>query len=323
MFINFFIVFWKFVAYLKNTVTGEKTFLFGRHIVGKLPESNTILRCAESSPIHAIINWHEDTWQIKDISAKGVYINGIKITPAVQCLLRKGDKINFGSINSATWEFLNEDPPHCMLIPITPNLLPITLDDKDVALPSAERPFAIMSKSRYGYWIYESPERTHQLKSGDIVGDSENQWQFIDWNFFERVDSTQAIPPKKSELVSFSFKVSQDEEHVSLTIQVGERKILLGERSHHYLLLLLARKKLEDKLRGVANGEQGWVLTSDFKKMLGLSEHHINIQIYRIRKQLSKLYPSYFEDHNIIERRTGVLRFSGDLISIQGGFSGG
>jgi hypothetical protein len=198
-----------------------------------------------------------------------------------------------------------------------------TLDGKAVAIPSAEKPFAVMSKSRYGYWIYESPEKTHELKSGDIVGDRDNQWQFIDWNFFEHIDSSQATPAKKAEHVSFSFKVSQDEEHVSLSIQIGERKILLGERSHHYLLLLLARKKLEDKMKGVTWGEQGWVLTSEFKKMLGLSEHHINIQIYRIRKQLSKLHPTYFEDHNIIERRIGVLRFAGDLISIHGGLTGG
>jgi hypothetical protein len=307
------------VAYLKNTESGDENFLFGRHIVGKLPESNTILSCADSSPIHAIINWRNGSWQIKDISTKGTYINGIKMTPTSQCRIQRGDEIKFGNINGAIWTLLNEDPPQSMLIPISPNLPAIVLSDKVVALPSTEKPFAVLSKSRYGYWICESPEKTHELKSGDLVGDRHNQWQFVDWNFFEEFEEFNIEKSKKTEYVSFLFNVSQDEEHVSLTLQVGEQKISLGERSHHYLLLLLARKKLEDKMAGVAIGEQGWILTAEFTKMLGLSERHINIQIHRIRKQLIGLYPSYFNDHSVVERRIGALRLVGDSILIHGG----
>lgn len=308
-----------FVACLKNTETGEEFFLFGRHIMGRLPESNTILLCRDCSPIHSIINWSNGCWQIKDISAKGTYINGIRMAPASNCRLHKNDKIKFGNANGIAWTVLNEDPPQSMLIPMSPNLPSIALSDKVVTLPSADRPFAVLSKSRYGYWICESPEKIHQLKSGDMIGNNDSQWQFVDWNSFEEFEEFSMPHPKKIEYVSFLFNVSQDEEHVSLTLQAGEQKIPLGERSHHYLLLLLARKKLEDKMVGVPIGEQGWVTTSEFSKMLGLSEHHINIQICRIRKQLAGLLPSYFNDHNVVERRIGVLRFVGDSILIYGG----
>ena len=307
------------MAYLKNTESGEENFLFGRHIVGRLPESNTILSSADSSPIHAIISWNNGSWQIKDISAQGVYINGLKMPPASQCRMHQGDQIKFGNENGVAWTLLNEDPPQSMLIPMSSNLPAIALSDKVVALPSTENPFAILTKSRYGYWICESPEKTHELKSGDLVGDRDHQWQFVDWNALDGMKETNLAHSKKTELLSFLFNVSQDEEHVSLTVQVGEQKLPLGERSHHYLLLLLARKKMEHKLAGIAIEEQGWIVTSELSKMLGLSERHINIQIHRIRKQLIGLHPIYFDDHSVIERRIGALRLSGDSILIHGG----
>ena len=307
------------MAYLKNTASGEENFLFGRHIVGRLSESNTILSCADSSPIHAIISWNNGTWQIKDVSAKGVYINGIKMPPASQCRIYQGDQIKFGNENGVVWTLLNEDPPQSMLIPMSSNLPAIPLGDKVVALPSADKPFAFLSKSRYGYWICESPEKTHELKSGDLVGDRDNQWQFVDWNFLEEFKELNIAQSKKADHLSFLFNVSQDEEHVSLTVQVGEQKLPLGERSHHYLLLLLARKKMEHKMTGITIEEQGWISMSELSKMLGLSERHINIQIHRIRKQLIGLYPTYFESHNVIERRIGALRIVGESILIHGG----
>ena len=307
------------MAYLKNTASGEENFLFGRHIVGRLRESNTILSCADSSPIHAIISWNHGSWQIKDISAKGVYINGLKMPPASQCRMHQGDQIKFGSENGVVWTLLNEDPPQSMLISMSSNLPAITLSDKVVALPSTDNPLAVLSKSRYGYWICEGPEKTHELKSGDLVGDRDNQWQFVDWSVLEGFKESNIAQSKKAEHLSFLFNVSQDEEHVSLTVQVGEKKLPLGERSHHYLLLLLARKKLENKFAGITNEEQGWILTSELSKMLGLSERHINIQIHRIRKQLIGLHPVYFDDHSVIERRIGALRLTVDSILIHGG----
>ncbi|HEX7645520.1 MAG TPA: FHA domain-containing protein [Burkholderiaceae bacterium] len=307
---------------MKNTASGEENVLFGRHIVGRLSESNTILSCADSSPIHAIISWSNGLWRIKDMSARGVFINGIKIPPASECRIRQGDEFRFGSENGVAWTLLNEEPPHSMLIPMSSHLPAIALSSEVIALPPADRPSAVLSKSRYGYWICESPEKTYELKSGDLVGDRDNQWQFVDWNFLDGWDGLKEpniAQQKEEEHLSFLFNVSQDEEHVSLTIQAGAKKLALGERSHHYLLLVLARAKLANKMLGIAAEEQGWILTSELSKMLGLSERHINIQIHRIRKQLIGLFPAYFSEHDVIERRSGALRIVGNSMLIHGG----
>ena len=87
----------------------------------------------------------------------------------------------------------------------------------------------------------------------------------------------------------------------------------------HYLLLLLARKRMQDQADGILAAEQGWVDKQVLSKMLGQNENHINIQIYRLRKQLLNNLPKSLCLPQIIERRTREIRFSYNDVEIFGG----
>src|SRR3989344_3895216 len=90
---------------------------------------------------------------------------------------------------------------------------------------------------------------------------------------------------------SLHFNVSLDEEHVRLQVQEGERQFDLGERTHHYALLTLARLRWADAQRHRDSQAHGWVELERLAKMLGVEPGHLNIQIFRMRKQLALAMP--------------------------------
>jgi hypothetical protein len=107
----------------------------------------------------------------------------------------------------------------------------------------------------------------------------------------------------------FSFQVSLNEEHAFLKITLDAwREVDLGERVHHYSLLTLARRRLDDAERGLDPSSQGWVDLLDLAKMLGLEPAHLNIQIHRARKQIAGALPADTRLPAIVERRRGGVR---------------
>ncbi len=100
---------------------------------------------------------------------------------------------------------------------------------------------------------------------------------------------------------------------------MGDHVYDLVKRNHHYLMLLLARKRLEDRENGISEEEQGWMDKGQLCKMLGLSESHINILVYRFRKQVISLLPRSLNFPQAIERRNGEIRFAYKDIDISGG----
>jgi len=108
---------------------------------------------------------------------------------------------------------------------------------------------------------------------------------------------------------SLHFHVSLDEEHVCLEVRDAHQRLDLGERSHHYALLIMARLRLADAQRKLDCHAQGWVDLERLAKMLGLDPGHLNIQIFRMRKQLALAMPQGTPAPELIERRRGSLRF--------------
>lgn len=123
---------------------------------------------------------------------------------------------------------------------------------------------------------------------------------------------TPVLTEQRGELstdIAFHFDVSLDEEHILLKLIQGDTKLDLGERVHHYLLLTLARQRLDDIRHQVDVNEQGWLDLEALSQMLNLDPAHLNIQIHRARKQIAKLDLQLTYLPQVIERRVGSIRF--------------
>ena len=107
---------------------------------------------------------------------------------------------------------------------------------------------------------------------------------------------------KRVDLIRLDFAVSADEEYIEVTCALGDEREAIKPRSHHELLLLLARKRFDDAGEGVGESEQGWVYTSEVRSMLRISANQFYVMSHRCRKDLEDL--GVVDAARIIEKRT-------------------
>lgn len=117
-------------------------------------------------------------------------------------------------------------------------------------------------------------------------------------------------PHTSLENLCLNFQISLNEEHTFLSVSYGNKQdVDLGERAHHYSLLTLARRRLDDAKNGLDPSSQGWLELAQLSKSLGIEPEHLNIQIFRARTQLLNALPQLAHLPSIIERRRGEVRF--------------
>lgn len=306
------------MATLLNLKNSEKINLLALHLIGRHPSScHMVLNNPKASRVHATISWDGEVWSIQDNSTNGTWVNGTRLLPNTNQTLKVTDRMYFSNPDVGIWEVEDVEPPKSMLQPQTANASVVVLQDI-VVLPSEEAPELTLYLSQDGHWVCESDMGTSVLYDGNKVGVSGMIWRFIEASGCAETVQIEARPDGPSG-VGIHFIVSQNEEHVSMTMSISEHQLDLGERSHHYLLLLLARKYAEDKAAGLTELEQGWLEKEQLVKMLQLDEIHINMQIYRFRKQLLKALPENVALPQMIERRKGEVRFVCDNVRIDGG----
>jgi len=293
--------------------------LLGEHLFGRqVGESNTVLSNPNISRKHAWIVWGLEGWFLQDSSTNGTFVNEARVYPGTKVKLKSNDLIRFGGGDSDGWVLMDVQPPQTMLIAITDGLPDIVLEDI-VALPSEVNPEVTIYVTPDGKWVCESQSGVSYLKNGDRVGIKDAVWRFVESTPEVETLTVADGPRILVSSIQTIFHVSQNEEHVSLKLVVNDQEIDLKQRTHHYLMLILARKRMEDQDEGFQVEEQGWIGKSDLGRLLGLNETHINIQIYRFRKQMIKALPSNIDLPKIIETRRGEMRFAAEFIKISGG----
>jgi hypothetical protein len=93
------------------------------------------------------------------------------------------------------------------------------------------------------------------------------------------------------------FTVSTDEEHVAVEASYLGSAVPLGARAHNYALLLLARRRLEEREHPSA----GWLYPDELQAMLGCDRESVNLLLWRAKQQFKR---SGLPAERLIERRS-------------------
>lgn len=117
-----------------------------------------------------------------------------------------------------------------------------------------------------------------------------------------------ALRPLDPPLISLHFHVTRDEECASLTAAYDGRRVEFGQRSHHYGLLMLARRRVADAQLGLPEESSGWILRRELGSMLKVNTVHLNVLVFRARQQWQTALPDWGERVEVLERRRGALR---------------
>lgn len=301
------------MAFLLDTGTKRFIPLAPHHTFGRLANRvDTFLNKPYISKLHTTIEWRDQQWFIKNLGRNGTQVNGALLSEHQSLALSLGDEIHFAEPNDPAFVVQDLSAPCDMLWPmaLTQKPSPIYLERYHL-LPSEDAPKVTLFHDNQQWFMEAISQRGEQaaspLRSGQIIDINGEQWQLL---LADAYGPTEARAHHSQNLQDFEFifELSQDEESTHLTLAFADQPIDLGVRSHHYLLLQLARHRMLDSAQGIAETEQGWLYTEQLMKELGLDETHINIHIFRARKQFSDALPKVNIQQSLIERRGGKLR---------------
>lgn len=300
-----------------NTKTQETVILRNTHVFGRSASAvNTQIGQANASRVHASIVWQGIGWYLQDKSTNGTYLNNVRVTKEQNTRLQSGDLLQFGSIHSTTWKLLSEEPPSSLLVQKDAPTTTLELTDM-LVLPDENSPEVTFYQDEWRNWVCETQFETRILQDGESLTVAGKAWIFVS-NVSEGETYYDDSQAQESEL-SLIFKVSQNEEHISLEVNYGSHQFNLGNKSYHYLLLLLARHWLAEKQKNIPDIDCGWLDKTVLCKELRTQEQYMNIQIYRHRKQLSSSLPDGLIMPPTIERRLREVRLNCHTVHIEGG----
>ena len=166
-------------------------------------------------------------------------------------------------------------------------------------------------------WVLEENGEKKFLKHGDEL----KLLQGGNWKYIADDQSTITIEPSDLEI---SIEVSPDYEHVSVAIAVEDRQTHLPAKAMNYPLYLMAKQMLDDCPKAEYSvHEKGWMNTEHLVRLLQremcnpeIDVYYLNVQIYRLRKAISKTQYGALLD-GLIERRHGQVRFNHSNFSIR------
>jgi FHA domain len=303
------------LAILVETASGRRLVLLPQHVFGRDCRASTLINGPGTSRLHASIRWTGSTWAVIDHSRNGTTLDGNRIPYNTAVELRAGQTLVFGIQGAAEWQVQDLERPGPMLLSLE-GQEGISLPHSTLLLENGMASMSIVSQLN-GIWICTSEDGSRTLQDGDEIVISGRRWCF----YSGAGQITEKVSSSPSPLCVARFEVSQDEEHVTLRLRHGDHDLDLGERTHHYVLLTLARLQADDAKRGLAPSEQGWVYQDRLAKMLGLGSAHLNIQIFRLRKQLAQALGQEVAPPALIQRRRGELRIGNVTAEIRSSLS--
>ena len=291
--------------------TGERVVLRAEHVFGRNAlRADTALDDPGISLMHAVVRWRNGRWVLSDHSRNGTYVDGRQLVPGEPFPLEVGAEVRLGRGPGVAWRVQDLAEPADVLVPADSRQPVIALAAHNL-LPSSEAPELCVYRTRPGLWMLEQNGETRALKDGErlqVGGAGSHRFLAA-----APMDDTQVAEiARDAEAPCLVMRLSLDEEHASLEVKDGKARADLGERSHHYCLATLARRRMADQERGIEPGAQGWLGSAELSRMLGMEPTHLNIQIFRAREQLMTALPGITALSRLIERRRGELRI-GDL----------
>lgn len=284
---------------LRDADTGRECILEPDHLVGRSMKSGLLLDERRVSGQHASIRWTGDAWEIKDLGSRnGTFVNGERLQSGQEHRLYQGAVLSFG-IPEKLWQMVDDSPPHVMIVPVTGGP-PIASENGLLALPSFEDPQVTVFRAAEGHWLLETEGGTSVIQDQQVVEVASQLWRFCAPERIWRT-SVSGPSPREARFLSLAFTVSHDEEHVRVQVAFGGETVELSPRSHLYLLLTLARRRLEDAAQQLPDPECGWIDQEDLAHDSSMAGPQLNIDVFRIRRQFAGI--GMLDAAGIIERR--------------------
>lgn len=268
---------------LRNPRTGRAVALGSRVSVGRAGTSVLQLDSRLVSNEHASLWWEDGCWRVRDNGSRnGTRLDGRALAAGERATLLVGGTLVFGH-DEQTWVLQDAGAP--LALARCGDGRVVSADGGMLALPSHQSPEVTVYEAEDGTWACEGLEGTTAVRDGSAIavgGDA--------WILHLPVSGVATVAAPESILlltqVALRFRVSRDGEYVEIALQRGDSWGTMPTRTHHELLLLLARARLADDALPAA--EQGWCYVDEVLRELRIDASRLNLHIFRARQQLGE-----------------------------------
>jgi len=299
--------------------TGRLCVLEAHHLIGRSHRCSLQLSELSVSGEHASLRWTGRAWVLKDLGSRyGTFLNAQCLQPGVAVDLKKADRLAFGR-EKRTWVMTEDDGPQVMVVPAEggPALFQ---HDGLIALPSLERPDGVIFQDLEGRWVLDQAGQVDIIKEHLPFAFAGIRWRLCNASPLQPTSIAAGGEGRETMALGetqLHFQVSRSEEHVEISARWRDRLIEMGARSHHYVLLTLARVRLRDIERGEHSARAGWIDQHELLKQLALGPEKLNLDIFRARKQFGAA--GFIPAAGIVERRnaTRELRLGVSSIDLE------
>ena len=298
------------MATLRSPSGDTRVPLAPRVVAGRSEHSDLRLEGRFASSAHATIWWTGDHWQIRDLGSRnGTFVDGVRLESGASAPIRAGARIAFGDPKQ-TWALTDDVPPPVMAIHVTDRTTAWGTGDM-LVLPNDEQPEACVFGDDRGWWLDSGDGKNQPIGNEAVVSTSAGSWRI---RLPTVSDGTPLLRPQPLfERAELQFQVSRDEEVVRLSVSIEANTIALAPREHMYVLLTLARARLQDAK--LSTSTRGWRDVDDLERMLLLERRKLNVAIHRARQQLSAA--GIAGAAKIVEVRRSLRRLGTDRFTIQ------
>lgn len=300
------------MGYLRNVQTGARCALASRTLVGRAAHCSIQLDDARVSNEHAALSWGVGRWVLRDLgSTNGTWSDGELVGPGKDVALIVGDDLAFGD-PTMLWQLEDDRAPEPMVTPAAGGEA-VVLHEGVIAVPDPESAIFWILRGADGRWMLETEDRVTAIRPDSVFEVAGAAWRFSCPSQWQPTARTQKLRLVQESV--FRFAVSPDEERVVLIVDAGEERVLLGQINAFYLLLILARHRIEQQASEPAE-ECGWIHRERLMRMLRCGEQQLNVWIHRIRSRFANA--GFLDYASVIERRdgTGQLRIGARISRI-------
>lgn len=281
--------------------------LIGRHAACDVRVDNPLV-----STEHASLHWTGEVWALKDLGSRnGTFFDGARLGPGKRVALAEGSTFSVGEPRLA-FTLVDAAPPIAGARHLGTGLTR-RAEGGLLVLPGDDDPRVSVFQDALGQWVVESEDAKRVAVDRDIVTVAGEAWAL---ELPGAVGGTwqAATAAPTLETIELRLAVSRDEEHVEVMVVHQGNTTLLPSRRYHYLLLILARERLSE--RDTSPAESGWFDREALCKKLGVDTNRLNVDVFRLRKQLADLGIQGIS--GLVARRpdTGQIRLGTDRVEV-------
>ena len=275
-----------------------------RTVIGRAPECHIVETHSQVSGLHAAVEWDGAGWFVRDLGSRnGTFVDGVRLPAGERVAITVGSRLVLGDAG-AVYTLVDGSEPVPMAIC---GVDTVHAASGLLALPDASNPEVMLYQSD-GHWLIEDDAGTRPAPL-QILADGRMWTVHLPVVLAATADTAGQIWLRDLRL---RLAVSQDEEYVEPTLAWSGQSRTLKFKSHHYLLVVLARLRLDD----TDQSDPGWVDAEALVRMMALERRTMNVQVFRARGELFDL--GVVDAVGLIERRGTCLRLGIEHVEVVG-----